>query len=93
MTLNEKTQRLVEIKALMASLEKEKKSIEEEFKAKGSFQTKDFDVSVAETTRYYSKGVEALFEAFGESEVLSKEVVTETTFKTVKISKKESVAA
>ncbi len=93
MNLNEKAQRLMEIKSLMSSLEKEKKAIEEEFKAKGSFQTKDFDISVAETTRYYAKGVEALFEAFGEAAVLAKEVVTESTFKTVKVAKKESQAA
>ena len=95
MTLNDKAQRLMEIKALIASLEKEKKSIEEEFKDKGSFQTRDFDISVAETTRFYSKGVEALFEAFGEAAVLAKEVVTESTFKTVRVAKKnkESKAA
>jgi hypothetical protein len=90
MTLNEKAQRLMEIKALIASLEKEKKMIEDEFKEKGSFQTQDFDVSVSETTRLYAKGVEALFEAFGEAEVLEKGVVTQTTYKMVRVTKKEN---
>lgn len=89
MTLNEKAQRLMEIKAMISSLEKEKKAIEDEFKDKGSFQTQDFDVSVSETTRLYSKGVEALFEAFGEAEVMAKGVVSQTTFKIVKVSRKE----
>jgi hypothetical protein len=88
MTLNEKARRLIEIKALISSLEKEKKMIEDEFKEKGSFQTEDFDVSVSETTRLYSKGVEALFEAFGEAEVMAKGVVSQTTFKMIKVSKK-----
>jgi hypothetical protein len=93
MTLNEKAQRLIEIKALISSLEKEKSSIETEFKDKGSFQTREFDIAVSETTRYYSKGVDALFEAFGEAAVLAKEVVTRSTFKTVKVSKKKQEAA
>jgi hypothetical protein len=85
MTLNEKAQRLLELKSLIASLEKEKKMIEDEFKEKGSFSTQDFDVVVAETTRYYAKGVDALIEAFGEAAVLEKEVVAETTYKVVRV--------
>lgn len=91
--LNKKTARLMEIKSLMTALEKEKKSIEEEFKSSGSFETKDFYVEISETTRYYPKGVEALFQAFGEAAVLAADVVTKSTFKTVRVNKKESAAA
>jgi len=90
MTLNDKAHRLIELKSLIASLEKEKKMIEDEFKDMGSFQTQDFEISVVETTRYYVKGVDALIKAFGEVAVLEKDVVTETTYKTVKVTIREN---
>lgn len=93
MTLNEKAHRLVEIKNLIKSLEKEKDKIESEFKEKGSFQTSDFDVAVSSSERFYTKGLEALIKAFGEVQVMNSDVVTKTMVTMVKVSKKQQEAA
>lgn len=93
MTLNDKANRLLEIKALMASLEKEKSAIETEFKERGSFQTSEFDVAVSETTRFYMKGVDTVIDALGEEVLLQHELVTKSTFKTVKVAKKQAKVA
>jgi hypothetical protein len=90
MTNEQKIQRLLDLKDLISSLEKEKKSIEEEFKTVGSFQTTNFDVAVSETTRFYMKGVDAVMNVFGELALIQNDLVSKSTFKTVKVTHKKA---